>query len=337
MKELKINSQAETNLIDSKKSRNAGIDFLRFICALMVVCIHIGFPGHLGQAMILVSRIAVPCFFIISGYFFNSKKFNLRKTTLKLLMIALIGHILYAVKCIALTPENIATTFSLKNLGLFVVFNHPVWAEHLWYLSAMIYTYVIIVIVEKLKIVKVLYFAIPALLIINLALGEFSGVIFGHTLPAYFGRNFLFFALPFFLIGRLIREKGIAVKKVKGKILCIGIGAFGLLISLVEYAITRAKVDFFIGLLFMSVSVFLIFAEGLHMPKWTTCIAYAGHEYTLFIYVAHSLVGLLLQKIAHELAFSIYPYIATIAVFVVTLLCAILFKQIIKYLDLKIR
>ena len=319
----------------SKIARNQGIDVLRFIGALMVVCIHIGFPGHLGQAMILVSRIAVPCFFIISGYFFNPQKFNLRKTTLKLLVIALIGHILYAVKCIALTPENISTTFSLKNLGVFVVFNHPVWAEHMWYLSAIIYTYVIIAIAEKLKFVKALYFAIPVLLITNLALGEFSGFIFGHALPVYFGRNFLFFALPFFLIGRLIKEKGIAVKKTKGKILCIGIAAFGLLISLVEYAITRAKVDFFTGLLFMSVSVFLIFAEGLNLPKWMTHIAYAGHEYTLFIYVAHSLVGFLLQNIAHELAFSIYPYIATIAVFVVTLLCAIFFRQIIKIIRFK--
>ena len=110
-----MDNKIEEISLENKSARNLGIDVLRLIASLMVVCIHMGFPGHLGQAMILVSRIAVPCFFIISGYFFNSKKFNLRKTTRKLLIIALIGHVIYAVQCIVLAPNNsyIASGFVL--------------------------------------------------------------------------------------------------------------------------------------------------------------------------------------------------------------------------------
>ncbi len=187
-----MDSNTEAISLVNQSERNLGIDVLRLIASLMVVFIHMGFPGHLGQAIILVSRIAVPCFFIISGYFFNSAKFNLGKTTRKLLIIALIGHVLYAVKCIVLAPNNFATTFSFENLALFIVFNHSSWAEHMWYLGAIIYTYIIIALAEKLKFVKILYFAVPVLLIINLVLGEFSGLIFGQPLPAYLSRNFLF-------------------------------------------------------------------------------------------------------------------------------------------------
>lgn len=49
--------------------RNEGIGILRLICAFLVVCIHIPFPGAIGQFIKAVARVAVPVFFISSGYF----------------------------------------------------------------------------------------------------------------------------------------------------------------------------------------------------------------------------------------------------------------------------
>lgn len=49
--------------------RNKGIDILRLICAFLVVCIHAHFPGIVGEYVKAIARVAVPIFFICTGYF----------------------------------------------------------------------------------------------------------------------------------------------------------------------------------------------------------------------------------------------------------------------------
>ena len=56
-------------MMSSVKNRNEGIDMLRMVCAFFIVCIHIPFPGGVGSYIKAVSRIAVPIFFMISGYY----------------------------------------------------------------------------------------------------------------------------------------------------------------------------------------------------------------------------------------------------------------------------
>ena len=52
--------------------RNIGIDILRFICAFLVACIHAPFSGAVGGCVKAVARIAVPIFFMSTGYFLVS-------------------------------------------------------------------------------------------------------------------------------------------------------------------------------------------------------------------------------------------------------------------------
>lgn len=51
--------------------RFAGFDILKFFCSFLIVCIHCPFPGEAGQWFTALTRIAVPIFFMISGYYFN--------------------------------------------------------------------------------------------------------------------------------------------------------------------------------------------------------------------------------------------------------------------------
>lgn len=55
----------------SIRKRNEGLDALKFICAFLVICIHEPFPGIFGEYVTALSRIAVPIFFMISGYFYS--------------------------------------------------------------------------------------------------------------------------------------------------------------------------------------------------------------------------------------------------------------------------
>lgn len=308
--------------------RREGLDLLRFVCAAMVVCVHIGFPGHIGQAMIWICRIAVPCFFMISGFFFDPENFQLRWTLRKFFPCILAGMLCYLAKSVIFEPETLSEIFSLRSLYILVVFNHPLWAEHLWYLLAMCYTYLTASATADWQLRKWAYWAIPGMLIFNLLAGEFSHFLAGEAFPVYYSRNYLFFSLPFFLIGRLIGEKEKFLDTVGKKLVGIGIGVAGLVLSLLEYAVTRQKPDFTVGFLFMSVSVFYFAKEYNVLPCWLKKVADAGRRYTLFIYIMHPLIGYALRAAANKLAFHAYPYIATPLVFLVSLGCAIVWNKI---------
>lgn len=51
--------------------RAENIDVLKAICAFLVVCIHVPFPGKMGAYFTTLTRVAVPIFFMITGYFYS--------------------------------------------------------------------------------------------------------------------------------------------------------------------------------------------------------------------------------------------------------------------------
>lgn len=54
-----------------KEERNYSIDLLKFICAVLVVFLHT--PCIYHKFINPITRCAVPCFFIISGYLLYNK------------------------------------------------------------------------------------------------------------------------------------------------------------------------------------------------------------------------------------------------------------------------
>lgn len=53
--------------------RAYNIDILKAICAFLIVCIHVHFPGTIGAYFMTLTIIAVPIFFMITGYFYSGK------------------------------------------------------------------------------------------------------------------------------------------------------------------------------------------------------------------------------------------------------------------------
>lgn len=82
------------SLIEEVQSVNA----LKFVCALMVVGIHVDFV--LRSYVLFLYRIAVPVFFMISGYFLLSQdstvcKEKVAKIIRKILKLAVWSNLLY--------------------------------------------------------------------------------------------------------------------------------------------------------------------------------------------------------------------------------------------------
>lgn len=52
--------------------RNYSIDILKALAALLVICIHTGYPSVIGDYVVALCRIAVPLFLLISGYYYQN-------------------------------------------------------------------------------------------------------------------------------------------------------------------------------------------------------------------------------------------------------------------------
>ena len=52
--------------------RNHSIDILKFVCATLIVCLHTYSKWH--DVFIPLTRCAVPCFLMISGFLLYSEK-----------------------------------------------------------------------------------------------------------------------------------------------------------------------------------------------------------------------------------------------------------------------
>ena len=158
---------------EKTKNRVDNIDVLKAICAFGVVCIHVPFPGTIGEYFTTLTRIAVPIFFMITGYFYpnverSSGKIKQIKKILILMIKANLIYFLWNIVYAAI-GQNIEfylkDTFTLKNLRDFLLFNESPLREHLWYLGAIFYVLVIAFVVDRLKCRKLLYILTPILLL----------------------------------------------------------------------------------------------------------------------------------------------------------------------------
>lgn len=188
------------------KERNYNLDVLKTICAFLVICIHVPFPGIVGEIIIPLARIAVPIFFMITGYFYDKIDKKPFKQIKKVIILIILSNLLYFILD-AITNKNVAEMFSLKNILSFVVFNESPFAGHLWYLNALLYVLVILYFVDKLKIRKYLYYVIPILLAIDLILGKYSILLFEQQFPYIIIRNFLFVRIAIFSNRKFNPEK----------------------------------------------------------------------------------------------------------------------------------
>ena len=77
--------------------RNHGLDFLKALCSFMVICIHTPFPGLMGNIITPLTRIAVPLFLMITGYYYSCmiERKNEKKQLLKILRLFISANCLF--------------------------------------------------------------------------------------------------------------------------------------------------------------------------------------------------------------------------------------------------
>ena len=207
------------------------IDSLKSLCAVLVIFLHAHTPYQ--EYILPLTRCAVPCFLIISGYLiFTEDKMkleaHLKRSVTKMFKILVWSTLLFAlVKFLFAFKDNDFSFLNLKSLVEFILLNENPFGFHLWYIGAYLYTLVIVLFLAKKNLLIHAYWIVPVLLLADLCLGKYSIVLWHKEFPVIFVRNFVCVGMPYFLIGMLLkhwREKMLNCKHLQ--IFALGGGDF---------------------------------------------------------------------------------------------------------------
>ena len=307
---------------------------MKAICAFLIVCIHVPFPGTLGAYFTTLTRIAVPIFFMITGYFYSDVvkrggEYSQIKKILRLVIEANLIYLLWDCFYAVLSEKSISfeSVFSIKNLLKFLLLNESPFSGHLWYLGAILYVLIIVLIIDKLDCRKILYYLTPLLLLGDLIVGKYSMVILGRELPYILVRNFLFVGIPYFCIGFLIRN-GIG-RRIEKKALGCLIVAFSLTSILERFLLVsigmNATRDHYISTTFLAVTVFLF---ALKCDGYEGFLSAIGRKHSTWLYVLHPIFITCLGAVSNKVGiYGVYKYIAPIIVYIATLVFLVIIEE----------
>lgn len=280
----------------TKSNRSCSVDFIKGVAALSIICLHCANNDAFDSIIHLVGRMAVPMFFIITGYYLPSMiKFgHLSRHIVKILKIILGGLVFYLpLYCLDAYLdgdflEKLSLVIQWNSLGwqfLYGKYPFNVGAGHLWYLMAILYILCFILLFTKKYSVKKLYVLIPILFLIGYMISSFD---FENNMRSYY-HNYLFTGMPYVLLGSFIREQALGQQLTNRRL-----GVLLLLFS----ALYLAEIGFYVftGLparrehylcIIPLVSIILVWAVKNPNFGNRSFITTIGRDYSIYIYVIH--------------------------------------------------
>jgi peptidoglycan/LPS O-acetylase OafA/YrhL len=207
-----------------KTQENYYIDFLRFVCAIVIMCYHSWAFTNKGDSFFGFGNLAVNFYFVLTGYLMMNSLHNKKKDTYlfiwgkikRLLPAIIISFIVsyifvFGREALSLSQENITRLlsdniigdfFKLRAFGYGGVINSA-W----WYISAMIFvTAILYPLAKKYNKTYITYIA-PMIIVITLAIKNYFNISFGyHSGITLIFANGVFKGLIYIAIGNISYE-----------------------------------------------------------------------------------------------------------------------------------
>ena len=275
---------------------------------------------------------------MITGYFYSDtvarhkEKHQIKKIG-GLIIEANMIFFIWNIALNVLRRENIVayirSIFTGKKIIEFLALNESPLAGHLWYLGAILYVLVIVLLVDKPNCRKLLYYLTPVLLIADLAFGKYSLLIFHQEFPYILVRNFLCVGIPYFCIGNLIREKRCS-EKWNRKMLQVLIVVFTITSLAERFVLVSAGLnatrDHYLSTTFLAICLFVYALKSNWHNKELTVI---GRKYSTWLYIIHPIFITVFSIVTGKLGIkSIYRCVAPIVVYCATLVFLIILQKV---------
>lgn len=298
---------------------------LKAIAAFCVVVIH--FPLVLRYECYPFIYTAVPLFFVITGYFLykesskdiiESGKKQFRKIVRITLITSLVYYIYNIVIAIIKGSDFPLPFYSIYDVIIWIVFGFN-FSGPLWYMTALCWTLLIIIILYQIGWQKLLYLTPLAFVLYNIILAH---PLKDLTLPWYLETNFISTGLPWVSVGMFIKKnEGRIEQTISSNIIWITLLVVVALRYIEQYYFVGAEPRVMLNVPLVIV-IFLLclrykrFGEG-------SLLAKLGKTHSTNIYLYHSLIGGTLLFIGNIFAFSIPDSICAVVVYTFTLILSI--------------
>lgn len=315
---------------DKNTSRNISVDVFRLLAALSVIILHLKFselPRDLVIGARLLSRWAVPFFFIVSGYYFASQKKelelqNIQKTVGRLIWLFLIWSVIYIPMII--NQHDLKTVFQRFLSPNFIYFGSVV---HLWFISSLIMGYIFISFCYQYNMKFFLFISSIGFIILSLISEPYPILTTVFTLESGFASQWL--SVPLLSLGFYFYKKGFPTFYPSLLLVITGI-ALQILESrfiYLQYGISAYEHEFLLGTIPFTIGMCGIAFSNPKWLRWNT-LGKWGQEYSLGIYLIHMLVIYISSKLISMLFPNISETMLFQALFpfLVFSLCILFFK-----------
>lgn len=277
---------------------NKCLNFMKGISCLTVVLLHCRIPGIIGDGIIYALRFPVPMFFMISGYFCYYKDTEwIKKAQLKILRLLLCSEAVCGVVCFWFGEEGV--TEQLRKLAFWshplrTLFCGTLFNGTLWYLYAMLWTWLFLYLVKRTGGIGRSYGLIPVLLLIHIAGRLYIQETGDIEVWIYLFRSGLLYGIPFVLLGHFLAEKKPWIDSCisDGKCALLLVCGGGMLAA--EYILWHCFMDIWFSTVLIVTAMFLF--AVIH-PDWEVipAITKIGKKYSMIIYVSHIPLSLVLD------------------------------------------
>lgn len=329
------------------------LDIAKFISAFLVICIHCG-PlldvSETGNFVLvqIIARLAVPFFFVTSGFLFFRKidlkrewndyenKTKLKHYVVRLCKIYLIWTILYLPFNYLLVADNGISTMEILRYLRDFFFTGSYY--HLWFLPALILAvYIVYLLLFFLGLQKTVWIGI-VLYLLGMAGNVYGDFILqlpliGNVLDIYLKlfsttRNGLFFGVLFVVIGAIFAKRNFYLKN---RYVVLGMIVSAILLF-VECFLLRSYgfMNDLTSMYFMNIPcMFFIFLFLLRIQIKKRKVYKVLRVLSLLIYVLHVMIINVVVKIA--------PSLNSLAVYGIVVVMTLILSLCIYFLSKKIR
>ncbi len=313
--------------IYQKPTPERGLYILKALCALLVVINHVPILGRAEIEPFYLT--AVPCFFIISGFFLyrNDKSKELQcawRWCKKIFITATLINLFYCVFLVYRGPFQI-TNFRLSFL------TGDTLMQHLWYLTAMWESMLLFLIIRRFLPARIIYL-LPFLLILHFLSARYHFLITdeGGVEPQWVRLNFLTVATPCISIGYLLRKHIAYFKGLFPAVVLFIIFTAGNYTEnwLLTHFHVNNGVSYNLFTTPMAIGIFLIFKNlPVHRDSFISDI---GRYHSANIYYFHIFIWICVRELSTIYDINIKP-LAALIVYIATILFSIILRAAWKY------
>lgn len=289
------------------KKRIEGLDALKFILSFCIVSIHLPFPGVIGSITLALFRVAVPLFFMISGYFCSSyNDAKMRKMLVKVLKLLLAGTGLMilaniiGILCKGGALNEIVVYImkipSSRKIADVLLKNIAYISGPLWFLYAYVYVLLFWWLCKKANWLTFLKVTAVLLCIMAPIFGKYSYIFLNRAFLREDTRNWFFMGLPFFVLGKVLKDNG-GKLHVSRTVWLLLIAIFSVT-TVVEGALLKrfgqGEGDVYFSTAPLSICAFQ-YAITIECDEKIIKLANFGKKYSMPIYIVHPFVAEVLR------------------------------------------